>query len=110
MKYPFERSHYRVQYPLSERPVFEFEGRRLPVVDCSERGLRFVRPPGLALEAGQVIAGVVRFRRGAEAEVEGRVVRLDARQSAVHLDTAGIPLGIILDEQRYLRSRYPHGF
>lgn len=110
MMYPIERSYYRIQYPLTERPVLMLEGRQYPVIDCSEHGLRFVRSLTAPLEVGDRVHGVLRFKRGAETEVEGDVVRVQGEHAALHLKVSGIPLSIILDEQRYLRTHYPMRF
>jgi hypothetical protein len=110
MSYPVERSYYRINYPLTERPMLVLEGRQYPVIDCSEHGLRFVRSLSVPLEVGDRVQGLLKFRRGAEADVEGDVVRVQADHAALHLKVAGIPLSIILDEQRYLRVHYPMRF
>jgi hypothetical protein len=107
MMLPVERSYYRIVFPLAERPLLILEGRQYTVVDCSEHGLRFLRTPALPLEVGTVLHGVIRFQRGAEAAVEGEVVRLQDAHAAVHLNITPIPMAMIFDEQRYLRSRYP---
>ncbi|HEX7089405.1 MAG TPA: hypothetical protein VF192_04675 [Longimicrobiales bacterium] len=67
-----------------------------------------VRPPGthsFALDG--VIRGVIRFSRGHEAEVEGRVVRLEGALVALYLAEQPNPFRIVLDEQRFLRQKYP---
>jgi hypothetical protein len=107
MTHPVERSYYRIVFPLTEQPVLILEGQQYAVVDCSEHGLRFVRTLALPLEVGKVVRGVVRFRRGAEVDVEGEVVRLQGEHAALNLNVTPIPMATIFDEQRYLRTRYP---
>lgn len=108
--YPIERSFYRIQYPLPERPVLLAEGQSYPVLDCSEHGLRFIRKLAMPLEVGDIVRGVLTFRRGTQTVVEGEVVRIQGDQVALHLNITPIPLGIVLDEQRHLRSKYAMRF
>ena len=110
MTYDIERSFYRIQYPLPERPVLLAEGQSFPVIDCSEHGLRYIRPLPNPLEVGHVVRGVLTFKRGAQTVVEGEVVRIQGDQVAVHLNITPIPMGMIMHEQRYLRMRYAMRF
>ncbi|HEY8468505.1 MAG TPA: hypothetical protein VIL18_02625 [Longimicrobiales bacterium] len=51
--------------------------------------------------------GVIRFSRGHEVEVDGRVARIEGALVALHLAVQSIPFRIVLDEQRFLRQKYP---
>ncbi len=109
MKWQFERAYYRIEYPIFERPWFDIGGRIHDVVDCSEAGLRY-RLAGAAggpPKIGDTISGQLRFRRGEQVEVAGRVVRVQDGQIALNLDPPGIPLKIIFDEQRFILKKYP---
>lgn len=108
--YEFERSFYRIQYPLPERPVLLAEGQAFPVVDCSEHGLRYIRRVPNPLDVGDIVRGVLTFKRGTQTVVEGEVVRIQNDQIAVHLNITPIPMGLIFSEQRYLRTRYAMRF
>ena len=107
MKYPAERAFYRIVFPMRERPILVLEGREHYVIDCSEHGLRFVRQSWPELERGMMVQGTLRFHRGEEVEVEGEVVRVQDEQVALHLSVRPIPMGRIIEEQRYLRMLYP---
>jgi hypothetical protein len=103
----FEREHYRIEYPILERPTFVVGTLVHQVVDCSESGIRYrliSEPP----EAGTLVAGRLRFRRGSELMVEGEVLRIQDACAALRLKEPGIPLRIMLDEQRFLRKQYPN--
>jgi hypothetical protein len=104
-----ERAHYRIIYPLGDRPRLELGGRQHDVVDCSEGGLRFQMTSGAPPELGESVRAVVRFHEGREVEVEGPVVRVQGGHVALRL-ARGIPLAVILAEQRYLRAHYPTRF
>lgn len=103
-----EREYYRIHYPKSERPAVHVDGTPCEVLDCSERGLRYQvamdQPPP---EVGALVRGRVRFRRGDEVTVEGAVLRVVDGEVALHLfPGAGIPLSVVLAEQRYLRAQF----
>lgn len=107
--YPFERAHYRIQYPEAARPVFVpghlTDG--FPVVDCSEQGLRYQPRDRHLPPIGMQARGTIRFRSGFEVPVSGTVVRVQNREVALHLTDAAIPWHVLLKEQLYLRKEYP---
>lgn len=103
MEWPHPREHYRIEYPTAARPVFIEGIIDREVVDLSEQGMRIRLADGETIEQGAPVEGTVRFRRGEEVKVAGTVVRVDGRDAAVHL-AVGVPLRIIIDEQRYLRE------
>ena len=107
MDYPHNRKHYRIKYPLPERPVLTIEGTDFKVVDCSEFGLRYQEPGPAVSKPGTEIRGVVRFHDGVEVEIEGEVIRVQNGQVVVHFTGSRIPFTVIIDEQRYLRTHYP---
>ncbi|HEY8468504.1 MAG TPA: hypothetical protein VIL18_02620 [Longimicrobiales bacterium] len=39
-----ERAHYRIQYPVNERPRLLVAGREYEVLNCSEKGVGFLAP------------------------------------------------------------------
>ena len=104
---PREREHYRIAYPIAERPQLLLGDDAYEVLDCSERGLRCGVGRGVNPTVGDEIRGVVRFRRGAEVHVAGVITRVEAGGVSVRLAGGGIPLRVMLEEQRYLRTRYP---
>lgn len=100
------RDHYRVCYAEAERPTLFHGALRCPVLDCSESGVRFRPAPAWSCAAGDRIEGVIRFRRGMEVLVAGTVVRLTGTSAAIVLEPPGIPFRLIMDEQRWQRSRH----
>jgi hypothetical protein len=105
MTHHFEREHYRIQYPTAARPRIVVEGRSFDVIDLSERGVRFRVDEGISFSLGDAVAGTVRFRRNESAEVTGSVVRIAGREVAAKLDV-GVPLRVIIEEQRFLREHH----
>jgi hypothetical protein len=102
-----KRAFFRIRYPLSERPRLRVENCAYDVIDCSLKGLRYVVPRGPLPPLGAEIKGRVYFRRGAEVNVKGVVLRVQDKEVALDLSTTNIPFSILLDEQRYLHTRYP---
>jgi hypothetical protein len=116
MSYPIERQHFRIVYPLLERPRLRMEDPETgavtehDVVDCSENGIRYLVRHGPLPDIGSDMAGQVQLRRGEVKDIAGKDVRTQGISVAVHLVVANSPLATILDEQRYLRINYPmHG-
>ena len=105
-----QRAHYRLAYPVLERPRLLLEDGGLEVVDCSEMGLRLRTTGGPVPELGTRVQGTLVFRHGGTEEVEGAVVRIRAGEMAVHLTERGVPFSRIWEGQRRLRSRYPDRF
>jgi hypothetical protein len=99
------RELYRIVYPLAERPSLELGRFVYEVIDCCELGLRY-RVPDLRVPAvGTRISGTLRFRRGAEILIDGKVLRTAAGQVVIALDKPGTTFFQILAEQRYLRQK-----
>ena len=105
MEWPHPREHYRIQYPTPARPVFIAGSIEREVVDVSEQGMRVRLADGETMEQGTPVEGTVRFQRGEEVRVVGHVVRMEGQEVAIHLGV-GVPLKIIIDEQRYLREHH----
>ena len=99
------RALYRVVYPMNERPIFEVGRFGYEVIDCSELGIRYEVKNRRVPAVGTPIGGVVIFRRGANVEISGEVIRTRAGTVALALDSPGVPFSDILAEQRYLRAK-----
>ncbi|MCC6317310.1 MAG: PilZ domain-containing protein [Gemmatimonadaceae bacterium] len=108
MAWQFERSEYRIPYPPSARATFTLDGRTLPLVDCSERGLRYVSQGVARPEPGATVAGTVRLLSSRQPiSVQGKVVRCEGDEVAVHLASPGLPMQAIFAEQRHLARHFP---
>lgn len=100
-----EREHYRIMYPTAARPRLVGGGSERDVVDLCEQGLRYRATDRESPVLGDEITGTVHFRRGEELDVAGFIIRIVDREVALRL-TRGVPLLVVLDEQRYLREHF----
>lgn len=108
MEYPFSRSIYRIQYPEKARPALTLPAGVVAVVDCSEEGLRYLPAKGPLPELGTVVAGKVKFKSvDSEVAVRGKVIRVQAGEIAIQLESPGVPRAVIFSEQRFIGKRYP---
>jgi PilZ domain-containing protein len=103
--FDFEREHYRIMYPTAARPRFSTSMLEREVIDLCEMGMRYRAADGESRRIGDEVEGVVRVRRGAELGVLGTVVRIEGDEIAMRL-RLGIPLRVVLDEQRYIREHH----
>ena len=77
------------------------------VVDLSERGIRFRLGDVPAPEPGVEVQGTLRFRRGETLTIRGTVLRVVDKEVSARLEE-GIPLRVIMEEQRFLLHRHRH--
>ena len=111
MSWTFDRSAYRIPYPPTARARLLVGTEEWALVDCSERGIRYLAPPGDLPEAGTPVSGMVRLLSDrTPIRVDGRVVRCFGGEVAVELDPPGIPARVLFGEQRYLAQRFPARF
>lgn len=103
------RAWERVEYTSGPRPRLRLRLGGFPsswyeVLDCSERGVRVVGQLPAGAAAGIDASGILRFPHGAEAVVEGVVVRVESGGFALHFTTRWLEREIIRHEQRRLRG------
>jgi hypothetical protein len=101
------RESHRIRYPIPERPALFLQGKKAYIVlDVSARGLRYIFSEAFPVRLYDPIKGILRFRRGAQVNIEGTVVRADDQEIALYLHKE-IPFNILLAEQQHLRKHYP---
>jgi hypothetical protein len=100
------RGFERVEYgpDTAERPVFLSGGGVFDVVDCAERGIRYVAMTDRLPEVGSDVRGTIRFPDGPEVPVEGVVVRAADDGIAVNFTQLWIDKEVIERERRRLRG------
>ena len=94
-------------YPTIVRPKLLVQGHTFEVIDVSEHGLRFRLGEATPPAPGFEIEGTLRFKRGETVDVRGTVLRLDGGEVSARLDQ-GVPLRVIMEEQRFLLQRHRH--
>jgi hypothetical protein len=108
MSFPFDRRSYRIPYPPTARGTFTVNGEELPLVDCSERGLRYAARADQLPDVGTLVSGKVTLLSSRQAiAISGTVVRCWAGEVAIELAAPGIPVQAIFAEQRYMAKRFP---
>ncbi len=102
-----ERRHFRIRYPVPDRPkLIVRSDLSFPVADVSERGLRLVLESGtLGLGLGDFFRGNLRFQNGRVLMVTGKIIR-EADDQIIALLEQGVPLPVIMEEQRLLLQKY----
>ena len=111
------RGFYRIYFPAEARPrlLLDAPGGSqaggvhsvAEVLECSERGLRFATPDRWPQPpVGAMVSGLLAFARGVDTRIAGTVTRVGPEGVALLLNRQEIPLGTILDEQRWLRARF----
>lgn len=100
------RGFERVEYAPGERPMFLSGGGAFEVVDCAERGLRYVasEASGRLPELGSDVRGTIRFPDGPEVPIEGVVVRAGHDGIAINFTQLWIDKEVIERERRRLRG------
>ena len=106
MSHRERRGFERVEYgrDRAERPVFLSGGGTYEIVDCAERGMRYVPPGGRLPDIGSDVRGTIRFPDGPEVLVEGVVVRTGGDGVAVNFTQIWIDKEVIERERRRLRG------
>ncbi len=99
------RKHFRVEYPLVYRPRFTLNGNKFPVLDISEKGVRFVRTNKGWTPEVQRVKGAITFHDEQSYFLTGSIVRQEDNQVALYLDE-GLPFKRVMAEQQYLIRRF----
>jgi hypothetical protein len=105
--YPFDREFFRLQYPADAAPRFLDGSVRHRVVDIGEGGFRYAPEDGITPLAGTPVTGVLEFPGENPLDVIGTVVRIQGGEVAVHCTPRGIPMALVIREQKRVRKRYP---
>ena len=103
-----QREHFRLVYPLDERPALTLGNKTFAVVDVSESGIRFAGGRE-KYTVGVAVKGDIVFPDNARCAIVGKVTRVvDGSDYIIRLDTP-IPLARMMSEQRRLIQKYKAG-
>jgi len=103
-----KREFYRLRYPTQCRPTLILLGKNYEVIDICEKGVKFLLVTGRELRPGMEVQFTITFHDDS-LNLAGEILRVDERTAVIHLENP-IPLGRIIEEQRYVRDTYPDYF
>jgi len=102
-----KRGHYRLEYPVSDRPSVLINGVQYEVIDVSEKGLKFKCNNTITPDKDAPFKGTVFFKDKKNFDVAGSILRFDAENDyCVVILTKGIPLAKMIEEQLILIRKY----
>lgn len=96
------RQYYRLLYPPELAPEVVILGITFPVMDISEKGIRFRKNFTTRLDTGQSVRGTVIFQDLSKFEFSGYVLRVVNREAVV-IFLKTLPYQRIMSEQRYIQ-------
>ncbi|MEY4630799.1 MAG: hypothetical protein RIQ81_919 [Pseudomonadota bacterium] len=104
-----KRQHFRLEFPVKERPRLKLERYELEVLDVSEGGCS-VQCDGNAYaklsRPGTAISGVLTFASGEKVDVAGKVLRVIDGQRIALAFSQGVPLPVMMAEHRRILKQY----
>ncbi len=102
-----QRDFYRLEYPAADRPRLLVDKMEFEVLDISEKGCKFLLPKDIRPAEKMRVFGKLRFHDGRTCPIEGFVLRVFADKNTCILElTVGVPLPIMMEEQRRLINKY----
>jgi hypothetical protein len=107
MSYEKERQYYRIQFPAGDLAEFVVGPLTMQIHEVSERGIRYEPREGHDPGQDEVVEGTVILERAGQFQVVGRMSRRQGDTIVVVLDPPGLPYSALMQEQLYLRKRYP---
>jgi hypothetical protein len=107
MKSSQKRDHYRLEYPVSDRPSVLINGQQYEIVDVSEQGMKFKCENKITPDQDAPFKATVFFKDGKSFDVSGTILRYNPDQDhCVVLLSKGIPLAKMIEEQLILIRKY----
>jgi hypothetical protein len=103
---PQNRDHFRIPFPIGERPQLFVGAAEFEVIDVSERGARIVRNGQWPDDGGGSFAATIRFRDGTTADVTAELHRKEADKLILRFGKQ-LSYSLITAEQRRLLRLYP---
>jgi hypothetical protein len=96
------RQYYRLMYPPELAPEIVIMGTTFPVMDISEKGVRFRKDFNTRLDTGLSVKGVVIFQDLSKFEFSGYVLRVVNREAVV-IFLKNLAYQKIMSEQLYIQ-------
>ena len=95
-----KRRYFRVVYPPEHRPVLFVRKTQYPVIDISEKGIRYISCENDSFV--DWVVGKLVFKDGSFMDLQGRIVRRGGDDVSLFLITP-IPYKTVLEEERKVR-------
>jgi hypothetical protein len=104
-----KRELYRITYPVNDRPILKLQGNEFEVINISEKGIKFICKQCSEFKIDVAVQCTVTFRDNTSFLLEGKISQTYKHAVVICL-TGSIPLGRIIQEQRYILANYPDKF
>ncbi len=102
------RNYFRLEYPKEARPQIAIGDGKFPVINLSEKGVKFSFDPRRStfiLDTEHALDATIIFQDHGHTRVTGRILRIDSNAVVLEL-TEGVPLQRIMTEQRILLNKF----
>ncbi|WP_141734675.1 PilZ domain-containing protein [Oligoflexus tunisiensis] len=102
------RNYFRLEYPKEARPHIAIGDGKFPVINLSEKGVKFsfdAKRSTFVLDTDADFDATIIFQDKGCAQVTGKVLRIDA-DAVVLQFSEGVPLQRIMTEQRLLLNKF----
>jgi len=103
---PQKRDHFRIVFPLGQRPCLVADLAEWDIVDLSENGAKIAVNCRTSLCSREKFAATIRFHDGTAAEVTASVQRQENEQVVLQF-AEEVPYSLIMAEQRRLLRIFP---
>jgi hypothetical protein len=102
------RNYFRLEYPKEARPHIAIGEDKFPVINLSEKGVKFyfdAKRSTFVLDAEANFSATIIFQDSACTKVIGKILRIDGDAVVLEL-SEGVSLQTIMSEQRILLNKF----
>ncbi|HYX33303.1 MAG TPA: PilZ domain-containing protein [Oligoflexus sp.] len=102
------RNYFRLEYPKDARPYIAIGKGKFPVINLSEKGVKFffdAKRSTFVLDAEADFEAIIVFQDSGRTQVTGKILRIDGDAVVLEL-SEGVPLQRIMTEQRILLNKF----
>lgn len=100
------RDHFRIVFPIEQRPCLAAGLAQWDVIDLSEQGAKVEVQSESSLISRGAFEATIKFRDGKSTPVKASVQRREQEQVVLQFDEQ-IPYPVIMQEQRRLLQLFP---
>lgn len=103
-----KRNHFRIPYPITERPRLVMAGAEFEVLDLSARGARVAFNKNSRDPGDGICPATIRLKDATTIETVATVHRREANRLVLRFATE-LPYSVIAGEERRLLKLFPRG-